>query len=422
MRETSVRDTGDILVAHVGRRDRYELAIALTRTGRKVHLATDFYYRPETFFGKISKLLFGSGVFKRHRSDLSATVHTSLSLLCLDFIERIIPRNKVVNRLRGYALGRLCCNVADNYKISDAYFYTNSGLRKFSKLNSSTCRINLFQMHPHADSLKEIYNAYMAYRPQPAALLTSQEEELTENPKYLSLLREEAKLADRVICTSSFVQASLLKCGIKIDRMTVIPYGAQELSMGSAIPAQNFGSRHQYQIRLAFVGQFVIRKGVYELALFAQNNPHVELSVFTRETDYARSITKNWLGGIPRNIIFQKILNDDQLWATASKCDFLILPSLAEGFGLVILESMIHGLPVIASKNSSALDLISDCKNGILLDDVFDRNIEDAIKKAIELKCNWPSMRIAAHQLAKTMSWERFQLQLLDFAQSCKDS
>ena len=44
-----------------------------------------------------------------------------------------------------------------------------------------------------------------------------------------------------------------------------------------------------------------------------------------------------------------------------------VFPSIVEGFGLVLLESMAAGLPILATKNTGAPDIITDNKEGFLV-------------------------------------------------------
>ena len=61
-------------------------------------------------------------------------------------------------------------------------------------------------------------------------------------------------------------------------------------------------------------------------------------------------------------------------------CDVTVLATLKETFGLVIIESMINKIPVIATANGGPIEIISDMNDGLL----FDRTISDLVKK-IEL-------------------------------------
>ena len=56
--------------------------------------------------------------------------------------------------------------------------------------------------------------------------------------------------------------------------------------------------------------------------------------------------------------------HDIPLWLNA--CDFFVLPSLEEGFGIAQIEALACGKPVIATKNSGSMDILTDPDVGIL--------------------------------------------------------
>ena len=58
-------------------------------------------------------------------------------------------------------------------------------------------------------------------------------------------------------------------------------------------------------------------------------------------------------------------------------CDTTVLATPKETFGLVIIESMINKVPVIATNNGGPLEIIDDTKDGLL----FDRTTKDLIQK-----------------------------------------
>ena len=49
-------------------------------------------------------------------------------------------------------------------------------------------------------------------------------------------------------------------------------------------------------------------------------------------------------------------------------CDVLVLPSLAEGFGLVLIEAMAAGVPVVATRAPGIVDVVRHGENGLLFD------------------------------------------------------
>ena len=72
--------------------------------------------------------------------------------------------------------------------------------------------------------------------------------------------------------------------------------------------------------------------------------------------------------GIADRVMFRGALSDVDLWATYEKADIFILPSRKEGFGIVFLEAMRFGLPVIAASEKGALDVVRDGRNGYLVE------------------------------------------------------
>lgn len=47
--------------------------------------------------------------------------------------------------------------------------------------------------------------------------------------------------------------------------------------------------------------------------------------------------------------------------------DLLLMPSLWEGFGLVLLEAMAQGLPIVASRVSAIPEVVTDGETGLLV-------------------------------------------------------
>jgi glycosyltransferase involved in cell wall biosynthesis len=49
------------------------------------------------------------------------------------------------------------------------------------------------------------------------------------------------------------------------------------------------------------------------------------------------------------------------------RCSVLVLPSVEDGFGLVVLEAMACGLPVIVTSHCGAADVVEEGKNGFIV-------------------------------------------------------
>lgn len=71
--------------------------------------------------------------------------------------------------------------------------------------------------------------------------------------------------------------------------------------------------------------------------------------------------------GASQKVHFLQRLSREQLAACYARADVFAMPSAGEGFGIVFLEAMAFGKPVIAAACGGALDLVQDGVNGLLV-------------------------------------------------------
>jgi glycosyltransferase involved in cell wall biosynthesis len=83
-------------------------------------------------------------------------------------------------------------------------------------------------------------------------------------------------------------------------------------------------------------------------------------------------------------VIFAGFVRDDELPEYYAACDFFVLPSIdaSEGFGIVLLEAMASGKPVIGSRVGGMVDVIRAGENGLF---VSPNDVESLASKIIEL-------------------------------------
>ena len=80
-----------------------------------------------------------------------------------------------------------------------------------------------------------------------------------------------------------------------------------------------------------------------------------------------------------RNIIFTGFIDQEELNSLYEIADIGVIPSIYEEFGYVLVEMMMHGLPVIANNTTGMAEIIENGISGILLDLYFENDSEKSI-------------------------------------------
>jgi phosphatidyl-myo-inositol dimannoside synthase len=90
--------------------------------------------------------------------------------------------------------------------------------------------------------------------------------------------------------------------------------------------------------------------------------------------------------GLQGNIIFSGFIPDEEMAAHYSIADLYIMPSKKEGFGIVFIEAMYYGKPVIAGNKDGSMDALCNGKFGLLINPDDEEEITNAIIKVINDK------------------------------------
>ena len=72
--------------------------------------------------------------------------------------------------------------------------------------------------------------------------------------------------------------------------------------------------------------------------------------------------------GIKASVTFAGYVSDDELCAHYNLCDLFAMPSKGEGFGIVFLEAMACGKPVLAGNKDGSVDALRNGELGVLVD------------------------------------------------------
>jgi len=206
--------------------------------------------------------------------------------------------------------------------------------------------------------------------------------------------------ADAIVVASSFVRETLTRRGVPADKIHVIPYGTDAADAAAVARAERSGPP-----RVLFVGGCSLRKGIpYLLDAFRRIDTDATLRLVGREN--APLFTR--LGGLPPRVTAVGVKTGAALAAEYAAADVFVLPSVEDGFGLVTLEAMAAGVPVVVSANAGSAEVVRDGENGFV---VPARDITTLSDRIAALLADAPlrqRMGEAARRTAAARSWQAY--------------
>ena len=109
-------------------------------------------------------------------------------------------------------------------------------------------------------------------------------------------------------------------------------------------------------------------------------------------------------------------LSGEELASAYASGDIFLFPSSTETLGLVLLEAMAAGCPVIGANKGGIPDIINDGVNGCLYDpdgvDQGKSSLIEAIKKILNNDTKKENMRVEARKESEKWNWNQATLQL----------
>jgi glycosyltransferase involved in cell wall biosynthesis len=187
------------------------------------------------------------------------------------------------------------------------------------------------------------------------------EKECPYDAAYFAREAEEYALADFHCAASTVVRDQLVGLGIPEERIWVVPYGA-DTNARVFQRAQNPSPPPFF--RILFAGQISLRKGIRTLldALTLANRAHWKMDfIGARSSETAKDIAA-YRGATPLN--FHGALPQQRLARAMRESSVLVLPSLEEGFGLVVPQALNCACPCIVSDRVGGRDYVRHRGNG----------------------------------------------------------
>ena len=139
-------------------------------------------------------------------------------------------------------------------------------------------------------------------------------------------------------------------------------------------------------VRILFCGQLIKRKGVEALLdsfiVIADEFPESEL-LFVGEGPLRNSLAERVPSRLRARVVFAGFQSPDRLPHYFSRADVFVLPSLHDGWGVVVNQALGAGLPIICSSAVGAADLVSPGWNGFVIPPADIPSLTNALKSLL---------------------------------------
>jgi glycosyltransferase involved in cell wall biosynthesis len=210
----------------------------------------------------------------------------------------------------------------------------------------------------------------------------------------------EIDYSDTIICVSELAESSYIEAGIDDSRIFLNPVGCDTENF---VPTES-------EIRVGpakfiFVGLPVYHKG-FDILMRSYDRllayyPESELHLVGDEL-----LARDIIGG--RSINSHGKLSHDELGSLFVQMDCLVLPSRLESFGMVVVEALAVGVPVIVSDHAGAAQAITEDVNGWLVVAGSEESLFERMVVCCEDIDKLRAMKSACAQSASDYDWSKY--------------
>jgi glycosyltransferase involved in cell wall biosynthesis len=242
----------------------------------------------------------------------------------------------------------------------------------------------------------------------------------TSPPQRLAEERAIIREVDHIVATCRDELAELVALGADPQRLSVVPCGVDLELFGTHQPAE---SRRPGRHRLLSVGRLVERKGIADAITALRCLPDTELVIaggpppdaLDADEDVRRLRAVAERAGVAGRVDFRGSVPRHQLPMLIRSADLVVCVPWYEPFGIVPLEAMACGVPVLASAVGGLLDSVVDGTTGV---HVPARSPEQIAIAARALLCDVERRRAmgaaGARRARMRYGWQRVAAATLD--------
>jgi glycosyltransferase involved in cell wall biosynthesis len=165
------------------------------------------------------------------------------------------------------------------------------------------------------------------------------------------------------------------------------------------------------EVLVLSVQRLVPRKGIEHLlsamSMVVKENPKVKLAIIGDgpKKAYLKGLAKKLK--IDNNVNFMGFVDSHSLQKYYSLCDIFVLHSLYEQFGIVLVEAMACGKPVVSTKVGAIPEIVDNGKTGFLVEPKNPKQLAEAILKlAVDEKLRSKLGHEGMKKVKKNYDWD----------------
>ncbi len=221
---------------------------------------------------------------------------------------------------------------------------------------------------------------------------------------FSSMLMERysGRKADKIIVVSNENRNDVIaQYGVPRDKIATIPNG---------VDVTRFSSSNCKSKTLIFVGRLHERKGIDKLlesfskVIKEEKNAFLNIVGSGEDEIRLKDMAKK-LGLRKKNLEFHGFVTEEELTKIYEGSSIFVLPSYYEGFGIVLIEAMSAGLPLVSVRTGGATEVIEEGKNGYLVDH---DNMHEALLKLLgDEKLRVRMGRASRKMVEKEYAWDK---------------
>lgn len=329
-----------VIVYHIGARDYYSVGEFFSKRNILLCLITDYWKNNKNSF-------FIKKFSRRFNENINPEKVISYSLFQIVFVEIFIKLlsnkfqiwNFTGNFFANFTLQKIQkkINTTDKYLL---WGYTGGNLNVLKKLKQNH---NIFFLHNQIDPGIVYYDIENGV-------------DSKQKQQFLKNIKEEWSLADAILVNSEYSKRCLEKYNVNADKIIVVPLIYNK-------PISNTIKVENAILNIGFVGNINEMKG---FPVFLEVAKQLK-GICTFTAIGTSHFSENYNKDASEFIKFTGHLSLKNLAIAYQNMDILIFPTRCDGFGMVQLEAMSYGIPVIASPNCAKV--VQENSNGFIEED-----------------------------------------------------